>query len=99
MPLYLLCKAVLTRTHKLCFRAKIRKNNVYSCKPRSYYIKVGFNRVKNHIVFVMGYEINQHLVKMNLQMDFRISMDNARIIRVNAICNRYLFASSVTSLF
>ena len=25
----------------LCFRAKIRKNNVYHCKPQFYYIKVG----------------------------------------------------------
>ena len=32
-------KAVLTTTHNLCFRAKIRKN-VYPCKPRFYYIKV-----------------------------------------------------------
>ena len=30
----------LTRTHDLCFRAKIRKN-VYPCKPQFYYIKVG----------------------------------------------------------
>ena len=31
---------VLTSTHNLCFRAKIRKN-VYPCKPQFYYIKVG----------------------------------------------------------
>ena len=31
---------VLTSTHNLCFKAKIRKN-VYTCKPHFYYIKVG----------------------------------------------------------
>ena len=31
-------------THKLCFRAKIRKN-VYPCKHQFYYIKVGCKRV------------------------------------------------------
>ena len=35
-----LSKAVLTSTHNLCFRAKIRIN-VYPCKPQFYYIKVG----------------------------------------------------------
>ena len=39
-------KAVLTNTHNLCFWAEIRKNNVYSCKPQFYYIKVGFKGVK-----------------------------------------------------
>ena len=34
------CEAVLTSTHNLCFRAKIRKN-VYPCKHQFYYIKVG----------------------------------------------------------
>ena len=34
--------------------AKIRKNNVYPCKPQFYYIKVGFKGVKlNRRVFVM----------------------------------------------
>ena len=33
--------AVLTSTHNICFRAKIKKNNVYPCKPQFYYIKVG----------------------------------------------------------
>ena len=33
-------EAVLTSTHNLCFRAKIRKN-VYPCKPQFYYMKVG----------------------------------------------------------
>ena len=33
-------EAVLTSTHNLCFRAKIRKN-VYPCKPHFYCIKVG----------------------------------------------------------
>ena len=33
-------EAVLTSTHNLCFRAKVRKN-VYPCKPQFYYIKVG----------------------------------------------------------
>ena len=34
-------EAVLTSTHNLCFGAKIRKKNVYPCKPQFYYIKVG----------------------------------------------------------
>ena len=33
-------EAVLTSTHDLCFRAKVRKN-VYPCVPQFYYIKVG----------------------------------------------------------
>ena len=33
-------EVVLTSTHNLCFRAKIRKND-YPCKPQFYYIKVG----------------------------------------------------------
>ena len=33
-------EAVLTSTHNLCFRAKIRKNE-HPCKPQFYYIKVG----------------------------------------------------------
>ena len=37
---YRLSEAVLTSTHDLCFRAKIRKN-VYPCKPQFYYIKAG----------------------------------------------------------
>ena len=32
--------AVLTSTHNLCFRAKIRENE-YPCEPQFYYIKVG----------------------------------------------------------
>ena len=39
-------EAVLTRTHNLCFEQKFEKNDVYPCKPKSYYIKVGFKRVK-----------------------------------------------------
>ena len=35
-----LTEAVLTSTHYLCLRAKIRKN-IYPCKPQFYYIKVG----------------------------------------------------------
>ena len=37
---YTLEPPVLTSTHNLCFRAKIRKN-VYPSKPQFYYIKVG----------------------------------------------------------
>ena len=37
-------QALLTSTHNLCFRAKIRKN-VHPCKPQFYYIKVGFKGV------------------------------------------------------
>ena len=33
-------EAVITNTHDLCFRAKIRKN-IYPCKPQFYNIKVG----------------------------------------------------------
>ena len=29
-------------SHNLCFRAKIKKNNVCPCKPQFYIIKVGF---------------------------------------------------------
>ena len=36
---------VLTSTHNLCFWAEIRKNNVYSCKPQFYHIKVGLKGV------------------------------------------------------
>ena len=40
MPMQYIDEAVLTSTHNLCFRAKIRKN-VYPCKPQFYFIKVG----------------------------------------------------------
>ena len=43
---YTLVEAVLTSTHNLCFRAKIRKN-VYPSKPQFYYIKVGCKGVYN----------------------------------------------------
>ena len=33
-------------THNLCLLAEIWKNNVHTCKPQFYYIKVGFNGVK-----------------------------------------------------
>ena len=39
-----LIEVVLTSAHNLCLRAKKKKqeeNNVYPCKPRFYYIKVG----------------------------------------------------------
>ena len=32
-------------THNLCFRAKIRKQNVYPCTPQFNYIKIGCKRV------------------------------------------------------
>ena len=41
-----LTEAILTSTQNLCFGQKYEKNNVYSCKPQFYYIKVGFKRVK-----------------------------------------------------
>ena len=44
-PIFTLSEAVLTSTHNLCFRAKIRKN-VYPCKPHFYYIKMGCKGVK-----------------------------------------------------
>ena len=31
----------LMSTHNLCVRAKIRRKNVYPCKPQFYYITVG----------------------------------------------------------
>ena len=37
----LITEAVLTSTHDLCFGAKIRKKNVYRCKPQFYSMKVG----------------------------------------------------------
>ena len=36
-----LSEAVLTSTHDLCFRAKIRKKYVYPGKPQFSYLKVG----------------------------------------------------------
>ena len=39
--------AVLTTTHILCFRAKI-KNNEYPCKPVFNYIKVGWRGCSFH---------------------------------------------------
>ena len=38
-------EAVLMNTHNLCF-SRNKKNNVYPCKPKFYYIKVGFKGVK-----------------------------------------------------
>ena len=35
----------LTGIHILCFRAKIRRKNVYPCKLQFYYIKVRFRRL------------------------------------------------------
>ena len=44
---YVRTEVVLTSTHNLCFRAKIRKImlTVNSCKPQFYYMKVGCNGV------------------------------------------------------
>ena len=48
-----LSEAVLTSTHNLCFRAKIRKN-VYPDKLQFYYTKVGCKGYSLHgLVFVM----------------------------------------------
>ena len=47
-------EAVLTCTHNLCFRAKIRKNE-YPCKPQFYNIKMGCKGSSLHgLVFMMG---------------------------------------------
>ena len=60
-----LIEAVLTSTHNLCFRAKIRKNE-YPGKPQFYYIKVGCKGSKLHghasmmrhnIAFVQMYNV------------------------------------------
>ena len=41
-------------TNNLCFRAEIRQNNVYPCKPHVYYIKVRFEGSNLYkYVFVM----------------------------------------------
>ena len=41
-----LSEAVLTSTHDLCFRAKIRKRDTaVNPKPQFYYVKVGFKGV------------------------------------------------------
>ena len=45
--------AVLTSTHNICFRAKLRKN-VYPCKLHFYYIKVGLR----------GYTLHGHVSRM-----------------------------------
>ena len=34
-------REVLTSSHNLCFEAKIRRKNVYLCKPQFYCITVG----------------------------------------------------------
>ena len=48
-----LSEAVLTSTHNLRFGAKIRRN-VYPCKPKFHYIKVGCKGYKSHgHVFLM----------------------------------------------
>ena len=38
--IFIISEAVLTSTHNLCFRAKIRKNE-YPCTLQFYYVKVG----------------------------------------------------------
>ena len=63
---------VLTSTHNLCFRAKIR-NNVYTCNPQFYYIKVGckgvyitricFHDEKNNTKTTYGYPNEQLFLK------------------------------------
>ena len=50
---------VLTSTHNLCFRAKIREKNEYPCKPQFYYIKVGCK----------GYTLYGHVCMMHGQME------------------------------
>ena len=75
-------EAVLTSTHNLCFRAKIRKNvHVYSCKPQFYYIKVG----------VMGYTLHGFVIMMtNIEIDF--------VILVSIFTNFYRPVSDYVSL-
>ena len=41
-------EAVLTTTHILCFRAKIKKKNEYPCKPVFNYIKEGWKECSLH---------------------------------------------------
>ena len=49
-PPYRLIEAVLTSTHNLCLRAKIRTEyHVYPCKPQFYRIKVGFKESTLHV--------------------------------------------------
>ena len=65
--------AVLTSTHNLCFRAKIRKKNEYHCKPQFYYIKVGFKGV--YIIWTCFHDealpTFQHFCKRPRQLLYR----------------------------
>ena len=53
-------EAVLTSTHNLCFRAKIR-NNEYPCKPQVHYIKVGVRGSSLHGHVIMPDEDGRSL--------------------------------------
>ena len=55
--IFLLTEAVLTRTHNLFLEQK-KENNVYPCKPQSYYIKVGCKGVllQGHVI-IMCYSV------------------------------------------
>ena len=98
----IVCGAVLTSTHNLCFMAKMRwfwhiptiyilsknkKKNVYPCKPHFYYIKVGSR----------GYTLHGHVsmirsVKCIHQLSFHINSWKKRWV---AFCH-LLYSNSNT---
>ena len=49
-----LTEAVLMSTHDLRFRAKIRKINVYPCKPQFYFINVGCKGAHSNFTFIIA---------------------------------------------
>ena len=57
---YTFNEAVLTSTHNLCFRAKVRKS-VYPCKPQFYYVKLGCK----------GCTLHGHVFMMSIFSDMR----------------------------
>ena len=60
-------EAVLTSTHNLCCRAKLRKNEyMYLCKPQFYYIKVGCkgSTIYGHVSMMI---MHRHVCLMSWQ--------------------------------
>ena len=83
-------EAVLTRTHNLCFRLKIK--SVYLCKPQFYYIKMGSKGCQLHGDFSMMERLrssrtgtkpttcHMHTLKI------RISQGNCPVLLTNLHC-------------
>ena len=63
--LWVLCEAILTSTHNLCFCAEVIKNNVYPCELQFYHIKVGFKGVKlyGHVFVMNNISIGDHILQ------------------------------------